>query len=125
MQSARPETPDRAQFEQCRAAIRTIRDTVHGIETDDGPLFGNPLKVSRASPAFQLSLLSRIYLSSGIVTSAGLLSVISSVFFIAKTGVQNFLQRHEEKLSEASTLGKICLAASVVQYVSGQVVDGL
>ena len=64
--------------------------------------------------AFQLSLLSRIYLSSGIVTSAGLLSVISSVFFIAKTGVQNFLQRHEEKLSEASTLGKICLAASVL-----------
>ena len=64
--------------------------------------------------ALQLSLLWRIYLSSGVDTSAGILSGISSVFFIGKTGVQNFHQRHEEKLSEASTLGKICVAASVL-----------
>ena len=64
--------------------------------------------------ALQLSLLLRIYLSSGIDTSAGLLSAISSAFFIGKTGVQNFFQRHEEKLSEASILGKFCIAASVL-----------
>ena len=39
----------------------------------------------------QLSLLSRIYLSNGVGTSAELLSALSSVFFIGKTGVQNFL----------------------------------
>ena len=64
--------------------------------------------------ALQLSLLLRIYLSSGIYTTAGILSATSSFFFIAKTGVQNFLQRHKEKLSEASILGKICVAASVL-----------
>ena len=46
--------------------------------------------------ALQLSLLSRIYLSNDVGTSAELLSALSSVFFIGKTGVQNFLQRHEE-----------------------------
>ena len=61
--------------------------------------------------ALQLSLL---FLSSGIDTSAGLLSAISSVFFISKTGVENFHQRHEAKLSETSILGKICVAASVL-----------
>ena len=64
--------------------------------------------------AFQLGLLSRIFLSSGIETSAGLLSAISSIFVIGINGIQNFLQRHEEKLSEASILGKICVAASVL-----------
>ena len=64
--------------------------------------------------ALQLAVLSWIYLSSGVTTSAELLSAASSVFFIGKTGVQNFLQRHEEKLSEASILGKICVAASVL-----------
>ena len=44
--------------------------------------------------ALQLSLLSRIYLNG--VPTAELLSALSSVFFIGKTGVQNFLQRHEE-----------------------------
>lgn len=63
---------------------------------------------------FQLGLLSRIYLSSGKGTTPGLLSAISSIFAIGKCGVQNFLQRHEEKLSEASILGKICVAASVL-----------
>ena len=46
--------------------------------------------------ALQLSLLSRIYLSNGVGTSAELLSALSSVLFIGKTGVHNFLQRHEE-----------------------------
>ena len=45
--------------------------------------------------AFQLGLLSRIYLSSGIGTTESLLSTISSIFAIGKSGVQNFLQRHE------------------------------
>ena len=64
--------------------------------------------------SFQLGLLSRIYLSSGKGTNAGLLSTISSIFAIGKSGVQNFLQRHEEKLSESSILGKICVTASVL-----------
>jgi len=64
--------------------------------------------------AFQLGLLSRIYLSSGKGTTEGLLSAISSFFAIGKSGVQNFLQRHDEKLSESSILGKICIAASVL-----------
>merc|ERR1712037_996838 len=51
--------------------------------------------------AFQLGLLSRIYLSSGIGTTEGLLSTISSFFTIGRSGVQNFL-------------GKICVAASVL-----------
>ena len=64
--------------------------------------------------ALQLALISRIHLSSGVRTSASLLSAFSSIFFIGNNGVQNFLQRHEEKLSEASTPGKICVAASVL-----------
>ena len=64
--------------------------------------------------ALQLGLLFRIYLSSGIGTSAGLLSAISSIFMICKNGVENFLQRHREELAEASVLGKILVAASVL-----------
>ena len=77
-------------------------------------VFRTKLAETKFEAALQLSLLSRIYLSSGLNTSAGLLSATSSVFFIAKTGVQNFHQRHQEKLSEASILGKICVAASVL-----------
>ena len=64
--------------------------------------------------ALQLGLLARIYLSSGSGTFEGLLSAISSIVIIGKNGVQNFLQRHQEKLSEASLLGKICVATSVL-----------
>ena len=64
--------------------------------------------------ALQLSLLARIYLSSGAGTSASLLAALSSILVISKNGVENFLQRHERKLSEASTLGKISVAASVL-----------
>ena len=64
--------------------------------------------------ALQLSVLTRISLSSGMTTPAGVLSAISSVTVIGKGGVQNFLNRHQAKLSEASILGKICVAASVL-----------
>ena len=64
--------------------------------------------------AFQLSLLSSIYIGSGINSPASLLSGTSSIIIISTNGAQNFLQRHEEKLLEASILGKICVAASVL-----------
>ena len=69
---------------------------------------------SKFEAALQLFLLCGIYLSSGIGTSAGLLSAISSIFVIGKNGVQNFLKRHKEKLSGTSIQGKICVAASVL-----------
>ena len=64
--------------------------------------------------AFQLSLLSSIYIGSGINSPASLLSGTSSIIIISTNGAQNFLQRHEEKLLEASILGKICVTASVL-----------
>ena len=64
--------------------------------------------------SLQLSLVSRIFFSSGYATQASLLSAVSSIVIIGKNGVQNFLQRHQEKLSEASLLGKICVATSVL-----------
>ena len=64
--------------------------------------------------AFQLSLLSSIYIGSGINSPSSLLSATASIFLICINGVQNFLKRHEEKLSEASILGKVCVAASVL-----------
>ena len=62
----------------------------------------------------QLGLVMRIFMSSGIGTSASYLSALSSIVVIGKVGVQNFLNRHEEKLSNASLLGKVCVAASVL-----------
>ena len=64
--------------------------------------------------ALQLALVARIHLSSGVRTSASLLSAFSSILFIGKNGAQNFLLRHEEKLSKASILGKIFIGASVL-----------
>ena len=64
--------------------------------------------------ATQLGLLMRIFMSSGISSSASFLSAVSSVVVIGKVGVQNFLNRHGEKLSKASVLGKICIAGSVL-----------
>ena len=69
---------------------------------------------SKFEAALQLNGLSIFYLSSGSETPEGLLSAISSFIFISKNGVENFLQRHQEKLSEASILGKVCVAASVL-----------
>ena len=62
----------------------------------------------------QLGLVMRIFMSSGIGSSASYLSALSSIVVIGKVGIQNFLNRHEEKLSNASLLGKVCVAASVL-----------
>ena len=71
-------------------------------------------KESKFEAAFQLVLVSRIDFSSGITTPAGLLSASSSVFFISINCIETFLRRHETKLEEASLLGKICVALSVL-----------
>ena len=64
--------------------------------------------------ATQLGLLVRIFMSSGIGSSASRLSAVSSIVVIGKVGVQNFLNRHSEKLSRTTVLGKICVAVSVL-----------
>ena len=64
--------------------------------------------------ATQLGLLVRIFMSSGIGSSASRLSAVSSIVVIGKVGVQNFLKRHSEKLSKTSVLGNICVATSVL-----------
>ena len=60
----------------------------------------------------QLSLVGRIYLSSGYGTSASALSAVSSLACLCKVHIQAFLKRHQEELSKASILGKILVAAS-------------
>ena len=57
----------------------------------------------------------RIFMCSGIGSTARKLSAVSSIVVIGKVGwVQNFLNQHNEKLSKASLLGKICVAVSVL-----------
>ena len=62
----------------------------------------------------QLGLVVRIFMSSGVGSSASFLSALSSIVVIGKVGVQNFLNRHEDKLFQASLLGKVCVATSVL-----------
>ena len=62
--------------------------------------------------ALQLSLVTRIFLSSGYGTSASALSAVSSLVCLCKVHIQAFLKRHQEELSKASILGKILVAAS-------------
>ena len=69
---------------------------------------------SKFEANFQLGLLTSMYTSSGYATPASMLSAISAIIVISKTGVQNLMQRHEKKLSETSVLGKICVAASAL-----------
>ena len=71
-------------------------------------------KETKFEAAFQLVLVSSIYFSSGITTTAGGLSATTSVFFISINGVETFLQRHEKKLEDVPSLGKICVAVSVL-----------
>lgn len=69
---------------------------------------------SKFEANFQLGLLTSMYTSSGYATPASMLSAISAIIVISKTGVQNLMQRHGKKLSETSVLGKICVAASAL-----------
>ena len=62
--------------------------------------------------ALQLTLVGRIFLSSGYGTSASALSAVSSLVCLCKVHIQAFLKRHQEELSKASILGKIFVAAS-------------
>ena len=64
--------------------------------------------------ALQLSLVARIFFSSGYGTTASLLSAVSSFTSIGKVHVQTFLKRHKEELSKTSILGKIFVAASIL-----------
>ena len=64
--------------------------------------------------SMQLGLVVRIFMSSGVGSSASFLSALSSIVVIGKVGVQNFLNRHEDKLFQASLLGKVCVATSVL-----------
>ena len=77
-------------------------------------LFRTKQAETKFEAALQLGLLLNIYLSSGHRTWESLLSATSSIIAIGVNGVQNFLQRHQEKIDEASLLGKICVAASVL-----------
>ena len=62
----------------------------------------------------QLSLLAVMYISSGIGSSASLLSAISAIIMLCVNSVQTFLRRHDEKLAETSILGKLMVALSVL-----------
>ena len=64
--------------------------------------------------SLQLSLVARIFFSSGYGTQASLLSAVSSFAAIGKVQVQTFLRRHHEQLSNASIMGKIFVAASIL-----------
>ena len=64
--------------------------------------------------ALQLSLVARIFFSSGYGTWASALSAASSLASIGNVQVQTFLRRHKEKVSKASILGKIFVAASIL-----------
>ena len=56
--------------------------------------------------ALQLSLVARIFFSSGYGTWASALSAASSLASIGNVQVQTFLRRHKEKVSKASFLGE-------------------
>ena len=58
--------------------------------------------------------ISQVVQISGNWPVASRLSAVSSVVLIGKVGVETFWSRHIEKLSQASILGKICVAASVL-----------
>ena len=60
---------------------------------------------------FQLGLLTSMYTSSGHATPASMLSAFNAIIVISKIGVQTLMQRHGEKLSETSVLGKICVVS--------------
>ena len=62
----------------------------------------------------QLKLLARCAISSGNISWPGILSAVSSIVLIGKVGVEDFLARHDEKVSRAPTLGKFLVAASVL-----------
>ena len=62
----------------------------------------------------QLRLFARCAISSGNISWPGILSAVSSIVLIGKVGVEDFLARHDEKVSRASTLGKLLVAASVL-----------
>ena len=64
--------------------------------------------------ALQLSLVARIFFSSGYGTWASALSAASSLASIGNVQVQTFLRRHKEKVSKASILGKIFVATSIL-----------
>ena len=64
----------------------------------------------RYEAALQLALVATITISSGKCTWAGIFSGLSSTLVIGKVGVETFLNSY---VSEASLLGKICIAASV------------
>ena len=64
--------------------------------------------------SLQLTLLTLLNLASGNRSTASWLSAASSLVLIGKVGVENFWSRHDEKLSQASILGKLCAAASVL-----------
>ena len=73
--------------------------------------------------ALQLSLVARIFFSSGYGTTASLLSAVSSFTSIGKVHVQTFLKRHKEELSKTSILGKILVAASILPVFVLDVLD--
>jgi len=95
------------------AGIHCIGTFCHGPESCR-LVFRAKEAETKFEATLQLSVLTRISLSSGLTTPAGILSAISSISVICKNGVQNFLNRHEAKLEEASILGKICVASSVL-----------
>ena len=69
---------------------------------------------TRYEAALQLALVISIYMNSGEITKAGLLSGISSILVIGKVGAQSFLERQEYRLTNTSMTGKSLLAISVL-----------
>ena len=69
---------------------------------------------TRYEAALQLALVISIYMNSGEITKAGLLSGMSSILVIGKVGVQSFLERQEYRLTNTSMTGKSLLAISVL-----------
>ena len=59
------------------------------------------------------ALVANAFMTSGQCTWASLFSGLSSILVIAKVGVETFLNDYVSELSEASFVGKICIAASV------------
>ena len=94
-------------------AVRLFGTFCHGPESRRLVAWAKE-KETKFEAAFQLVLVSSIYFSSGITTTAGGLSATTSVFFISINGVETFLQRHEKKLEDVPSLGKICVAVSVL-----------
>ena len=62
--------------------------------------------------AYQLFLLSTLFLSSGRWTTEGIRSGVTSLLVIGKVGVANLFTEEKEELKEASFLRKICIATS-------------